>query len=669
MIEDALPDWFHSNQVALVDEIDDVRTLLSRHAGLPYVVRVTDRLHRIRSGCRAFGFGRRREKRPPPPHMFSTLDLATERLRLSSFERRIVVMCAAVELEASFGALCARAQGDAARAYPTFGLALAAFEDAHWSALTPAHPLRRFGLIEVERGVPLTAATLRIDEVFLHHLAGVGQLDRRLASVLAPLGRPKQMVSSQQQIADQVSAILRLADPDHAPHRVQLVGDDAHAKREIASEAFGQLDHLTYGVTAASLPARPDELEFWARTWEREALLRSAGLYIDAHELTEPQGSEALARCLDHCATPAIIASRHPLKLDARLAQVFDVPRPTRQEQRKLWLDALAVTAGEAGTPDEDAVSRVNAQFDFGAVTIAATVQRARAEPEGTVDQRLWRTARRMHHNELSEIAQRLEDRPDWNDLILAPDQSQTLRDIVAYARNRSTVHDVWGMAERHERGLGLGVLFYGPSGTGKTLAAEVIGREMDLDVYRVDLSQLVSKYIGETEKNLRRIFDAAEGGGTILLFDECDAIFGKRGEVEHGQDRYANLEVSYLLQRMEAYRGIAILTTNMRSAIDPAFMRRLRFVVSFPHPDFKQRIDIWHRALAPRVPMEAIDFGRLARLTVTGASIRNIAMHAAFLAADAKRSVTMADLRRAALAECAKLERTPSDIEIGGWV
>ncbi|HEY0183325.1 MAG TPA: ATP-binding protein [Rhodopila sp.] len=646
MPHDALQDWFHSNQVALAAEIDEVRTLLLRHAGLP-----------VES-----------EPAAPQPHIFSTLDLATERLHLSTFERRIVVMCAAVELEAGFAALCARAHGDAARAHPTFGLALAAFDGAHWSALTPAHPLRRFGLIDVERGVPLTTATLRIDEVFLHHLAGVGQLDGRLASVLAPLSRPKQLVPSQQQIAAQVSAILRLAGPGHAPHRVQLVGHDVHAKREIASEAFGQLNHFTYGVTTASLLARPDELEVWARIWEREALLRSAGLYIDAHDLAEPLGVELLARCLDHCATPAIIAARLPMKLGGRLTQVFEVPRPTRQEQRQLWLSALEVTAGEAPAQDEDQVSRVNAQFDFDAVTIVATVQRARAEPEGSLDERLWRTARGMHHNELSEIAQRLEDRPGWKDLILAPDQERTLRDIVAYARNRSTVHDAWGMAERHERGLGLGVLFYGPSGTGKTLAAEVIGGEMDLDVYRVDLSQLVSKYIGETEKNLRRIFDAAEGGGTILLFDECDAIFGKRGEVEHGQDRYANLEVSYLLQRMEAYRGIAILTTNMRSAIDAAFMRRLRFVVSFPHPDVKQRVDIWHRALGPRVPLGEIDFGRLARLTVTGASIRNIAMHAAFLAAEGKRSVTMADLRRAALAECAKLERMPSDVEIGGW-
>jgi len=648
MPADASPDWFRANQLALAAEIDAVRVLLSKHAGLSI------------------------EREPAPrPDAVSALDLAAERLGLSPFERRIVALCAAVELEPGFAGLCARAQGDGSHSYPTFGLALAAFEDAHWSALTPANPLRRFGLIEVERGVSLTSAALRIDEVFLHHIAGVSQLERRLASVVAPLVRPARLVASQQSIADQIRAVLRLAGSDDGGLRLQLAGDDAYGKRELASDAFAQLNLLTYGIAAASLQGRPDEVELWARTWEREALLHSAGLYIDAHELAEPHGGESLVRFLDHCTTPAIIATRRPLRLGPRLAHVFEVAKPTRREQYALWIDALAATHDRisAVPAGGEAVRRVNAQFDFDAALIVATVQRACADTEGAIEERLWRAARGMHQNELSEIAQRLEDRPAWDDLVLTADQIQALRSIVAHARNRGTVHDVWGMAERHERGLGLGVLFHGPSGTGKTMAAEVIGREMDLDVYRVDLSQLVSKYIGETEKNLRRIFDAAEGGGVILLFDECDAIFGKRGEVEHGQDRYANLEVSYLLQRMEAYRGIAILTTNMRSAIDPAFMRRLRFVVHFPHPDFNQRVAIWKRALPPRVPVEVIDFDRLARLTVTGASIRNIAMHAAFLAADANGSVNMTYLRRAALAECAKLERAPSDVEIGGWV
>jgi SpoVK/Ycf46/Vps4 family AAA+-type ATPase len=213
-----------------------------------------------------------------------------------------------------------------------------------------------------------------------------------------------------------------------------------------------------------------------------------------------------------------------------------------------------------------------------------------------------------------------------------------------------------------------LSALFYGPSGTGKTLAAEAIGAELGVDVYQVDLSQLVSKYIGETEKNLRAVFDAAEDGGAVLLFDECDALFGKRGEVQYGHDRYANLEVSYLLQRMEAYRGVAILTSNMRSAIDPAFFRRIRFVVAFPFPDYEQRLAIWRRSFGPQAPTENLDLAKLARLNVAGGSIRNIALYAAFLAADAGEPIRMAHLARAARVECAKLERAPTELEIGGW-
>jgi SpoVK/Ycf46/Vps4 family AAA+-type ATPase len=218
-------------------------------------------------------------------------------------------------------------------------------------------------------------------------------------------------------------------------------------------------------------------------------------------------------------------------------------------------------------------------------------------------------------------------------------------------------------------RGLGLSALFHGPSGSGKTLAAEAIGNELGVDVYRVDLSALMSKYIGETEKNLRCVFDAAEDGGAILLFDECDALFGKRGEVQYGHDRYANVEVSYLLQRVETYRGVAILTTNMRSAIDPAFLRRIRFIVAFPFPDYEQRLAIWRRAFASGVPTEDLDFTKTARLNVTGGNIRNIALHASFLAAAASEPVRMEHLLHAARTECLKIERAPSELEIGAWL
>ena len=199
-------------------------------------------------------------------------------------------------------------------------------------------------------------------------------------------------------------------------------------------------------------------------------------------------------------------------------------------------------------------------------------------------------------------------------------------------------------------------------------MAAEVLARELRLDLYRIDLSAVVSKYIGETEKNLRRVFDAAEQGGAILLFDEADALFGKRSEVKDSHDRYANIEVGYLLQRMEAYRGLAILTTNLKSALDPSFLRRIRFVVQFPRPDAAARREIWRRIFPDPAPVEGLDVDALARLDVTCGAIRNIALRAAFLAADAGAPIGMAHLAEAARSECAKLERPVAEAEIGGW-
>ncbi len=207
-------------------------------------------------------------------------------------------------------------------------------------------------------------------------------------------------------------------------------------------------------------------------------------------------------------------------------------------------------------------------------------------------------------------------------------------------------------------RGLGISVLFSGESGTGKTLAAEVLAHELRMNLYRIDLSAVVSKYIGETEKNLRRLFDAAENGGAILFFDEADALFGKRSEVKDSHDRYANIEINYLLQRMEAYRGLAILATNMKSALDTAFLRRLRFIVHFPFPGVPERKAMWQKVLPPEVPTAALDYDRLARLNITGGHIHNIALNAAFLAASAGTPVTMPLILDAARAEFRKIER-----------
>jgi SpoVK/Ycf46/Vps4 family AAA+-type ATPase len=266
-------------------------------------------------------------------------------------------------------------------------------------------------------------------------------------------------------------------------------------------------------------------------------------------------------------------------------------------------------------------------------------------------------------------MAERIEPSAAWSDLVLPEAQLHTLRQLVAQSRHRLLVYETWGFAAKGRRGLGVSALFSGPSGTGKTLAAEVLAHELKLDLYRIDLSAVVSKYIGETEKNLKQVFDAAECGGVLLLFDEADALFGKRAEVKDSHDRYANIEVGYLLQRMESFRGLAILTTNLKSSLDKAFQRRLRFSVDFPFPDATQRQAIWSRAFPKATPTRDLEPARLAHLNMTGGNIRNIALNAAFLAAESNESVTMSHLLEAAQLEATKAERPIAEMETRGWV
>ncbi len=264
----------------------------------------------------------------------------------------------------------------------------------------------------------------------------------------------------------------------------------------------------------------------------------------------------------------------------------------------------------------------------------------------------------------LDTLAQRLDPKATWDDLVLPDEETNLLHQIADQVMQRSKVYGTWGFAQKMNRGLGINALFAGESGTGKTMAAEVIAKALRLNLYRIDLSAVVSKYIGETEKNLRRLFDAAEDGGAILFFDEADALFGKRSEVKDSHDRYANIEINYLLQRMESYRGLAVLATNMKSALDTAFMRRLRFIVNFPFPGLTERKRMWQQVFPANTPTDGLDYDRLARFNLTGGSIHNVALNAAFLAAQAGSSVTMPLVLAAARAEFRKLERPINEAE-----
>jgi SpoVK/Ycf46/Vps4 family AAA+-type ATPase len=277
----------------------------------------------------------------------------------------------------------------------------------------------------------------------------------------------------------------------------------------------------------------------------------------------------------------------------------------------------------------------------------------------------VWGECQRNTRPQLDLLAQRLDVRAHWDDMVLPDEPKQILRQIADQVGVRSKVYGEWGFRRRMNRGLGISALFAGETGTGKTMAAEVIANELELNLYRIDLSRVVSKYIGETEANLRRLFDAAENGGAILFFDEADALFGSRSEVKDSHDRYANIEINYLLQRIESYCGLAILATNMKHALDSAFMRRLRFVVTFAFPAQAERLSMWRKAFPADTPTGVLDFHRLARLNLTGGNIHTVAINAAFLAARRGNAVTMPIILEAARTEFHKLERPFNEADL----
>ncbi len=585
---------------------------------------------------------------------------------LSPFERDVLLVSAGVELDASFASLCAAAQGDLTRAHPTFGLALAALPNPHWSALTPAGLLRHWRLIEIEGGGSLTLNPLRIDECVLHFLTGTPHLDQRLVGLVEPVRSAGDLVPSHAVLAEQIATKWSQANRRTDLPVIQLCGDELQGKRAIAVAACAALGLGLSVIPAQFIPTSASELEVLTRLLLREAALSSTALLIDCDELdiVDATRANAVARLVERTGCPLILTSRERRPALERQRITLDVAKPSAGEQCVVWQHAL----GEAASLLNGQVNRLVTQFSLSPSAIRAACAESAANDSPLVGHHLWDACRVQARPRMENLAQRIEPAAGWDDLVLPAAQREILLEIAAHVRNRATVYESWGFGSKGSRGLGITALFSGSSGTGKTMAAEVLASELRLDLYRIDLSAVVSKYIGETEKNLRRVFDAAEEGGAILLFDEADALFGKRSEVKDSHDRYANIEVSYLLQRMEAYRGLAILTTNMKQALDTAFLRRIRFVVQFPFPDTAQRAEIWRRIFPSCTPTDGLQLDKLARLNVAGGHIRNIALNAAFLAADAGEPVRMSHLIRAARSEYAKLEKPLTETEIGGW-
>lgn len=487
-------------------------------------------------------------------------------------------------------------------------------------ALSATALLRQGALVEALPGHGFAQRLLAVPEAVASALIGAPVPDPALAPALSPC-----LAAPHPQAGALAEALLKARAENPAPILHLATADPAEAGALAAEAAAG------LGLHLATLEPRllPQDLDpaRAARLLNRDVVLTETAMLIPA----TPEGCLIADRLLGPC-----------------LLWGIDPHRTQRPR-------ASLIPARAAPLPGSE-MADARASHATGLVPDLPALIRARAA-QG-----------------LEGLAQRIEPQARWDDLVLPPAQLQQLRQLAACRRHGPLVLDDWGFRAKSARGLALTALFSGPSGTGKTMAAEILARELCEDggalaLYRVDLAALTSKYIGETQKNIGRIFDAAEDAGAVLLFDEGEAIFARRSpEVKDSHDRHANSETSYLLQRLESYAGIAIVTTNLRAAVDDAFLRRFRAVIDFPFPDAAQRALIWRAVLPEALPRDSIDFDALARLAVTGGFIRSIALTAAWLAAESGGRLGMAHLERAARQEYMKLGKPLSEAELRGF-
>ena len=652
-------------------------------------------------------------------------------LDLDPFEADVLVLAAAVEIDPKYEKIYAAIQDDVTRKRPTVGLALALLCDdpadrlARLKTFGASGRLARFGLVELISDAsgppaPLPSRTLRLDEGVLRHLAGEHAGWSRLEALAPAEPAPTQVGKNEDELEglQPLIAAVGRARAAGEPARILLIGPRGVGK-SAATRALA--DHLKLERLPIDLArvadAAPSAIHALGKTLARETRLRPSLIHLIAndpahatalkaerpgspprahrHPMEEQGGAsgevaeggspmrggvvhalEEFARSLRGLPARSVVVLETTARgaTARRLAQqsamegqvVVELGDPPVSSRRDAWREALR-SRGLEDALESDEQDRLARMFRLGYGSIHAAARDAALSGRG--GEAVWEAARHRAADALGDLAERIEPHADWEDLVVTSEIREQLEDVVRRAEYRDRVMTDWGFGERLGHGKGTNALFAGPPGTGKTLAAEVLASRLGLPLFRVDSSAVVSKYIGETEKNLERIFQAAEDCDAVLFFDEADAIFGKRTEVQDAHDRYANMETAYLLQRAERHDGLVLLATNLIANMDPAFTRRLAHVIHFTPPDVERRRAIWFRIWPDSLPLAAdVDLGLLAsRFAITGGSIKNAALGAAYLAASEhdpdRRRVTMAHVLTALGHEYRKMGKHPEEV------
>jgi len=588
-----------------------------------------------------------------------------ETFGLDLLDQDLLALALAPEIDTRFPTFFAYLNDDAARRIPTVDLAMRLFGDS-WemraacqARLAPQSPLVRSGLVRLEVDPPNALQQgFAIAPIAARHLLGLDPIAQARLALIAPqpAGNPE--------LASRFAALM------HGPDRpiVLLAGKNGAGRTRFASAVAALLGRPLAALDLVGADDLPGSL--------LAARLGEAALLISGD-----QPPPVIADQLRDTAIPIFLRVEDGAAWERLLARLPVLSHacelPPFDRRRDAWREALrseGVRAAPAAVAAAASRFRIagsaiqHAARDVRLAQRVAPVERTNAPLDALVS-----AARRQSTLDLGHLATRVRARPDWNDLVLTDAVRRQLMDLASAATERDRVFNGWGMASAGgSGGQGVAALFAGVSGTGKTMSAAVIARATGLDLWRIDLSAVVSKYIGETEKNLEKIFTAARAGDAILLFDEADALFGRRSEVQDAHDRYANIEVAYLLQRLEEYDGVAILASNFAKNIDQAFVRRLHYIVEFALPDAGLREKLWRKAFAPATPVSAdVDFGFIARqFTFSGGDIRAAALDAAFLAAgDGDGSMLrMTHIVRAVSRQLLKQGRLPARGDFGVW-
>ncbi|MES4890717.1 ATP-binding protein [Streptomyces sp. NPDC096012] len=614
---------------------------------------------------------------PLPPPAGSVLGTLAERFGLTPLDTDLLLVALAPDLDPRFERLYGYLNDDLTRRRPTVGLALELCGLAAASAarfrLSPGAPLVAGGLVEVtEPDRPPLSRVLAVPDRVTAHLLGAAEPDARLTQVIGEAGEDPTA-----EAADVLRAAGAARSGTGLVHLLSR-GGDAPGLAAAALRAAG-LRPLV--LDAAALARRSGDVPALARVAALEARLTGAGVILGPLESLPAEPGERSRRIGELCSalrgTPLFVYGTESWDTTwaADTPVVLPVPPPSPARQAARWRHALDRAGADGITPDAVAgLARAVAahRLDGGQLrrAAAAAVRGAALADRPVTADDLRSAVRAQNGAGLARLARRVEPGVGWDDLVLSAPTRRRLRELAVRARHREQVLGQWRMRPGGGRGRGVIALFAGESGTGKTMSAEVVAADLGMDLYVVDLSTVVDKYVGETEKNLERIFTEASAVNAVLLFDEADAIFGKRSEVKDAHDRHANIESAYLLQRMESFDGIAVLTTNLRANLDEAFTRRLDVVADFPVPDATERLALWDRCLGERLPRAGdVDLGFCAdRFELAGGSIRACAVTAAYLAAESAEPLTMRQLMTAVAREYRKLGRLVLESEFGPW-